>query len=850
MGNYKKKLFDIIQNDYGVHSGVYSVVDPKIRTVMNKRGEYRPIFTGKETEDTYKKLLEVDMMSDETPNETQLGEELFNDVEGIKYDEVLGYYSDLYVGHVIESDFRSKGSSGGLTTWILTELFKKKMIDGVIHVHATNPKKNAGKLFKYVISDNERDIKAGAKSRYYPMELSEVLQTIKIKQGKFAVVGIPEFVTELRLLSRQDPIIKSKIKFIVGLVCGHQKTANYTEALAWQQGIDPGKLQSVDFRVKQAESTASNYLHQFTANLNGKKTTITRSHEELFVGKWAHGFFKSNFSDFSDNVFNELADVVLGDAWLDEYNNDGMGNNIVIVRNQEVANIIKEGILKNKLYLDVADEHAIQKSQLGLIHHARDELPYRLYKKKMQGCWVPKKRVQPSSDLGEKRKIIQDLRYEMATTSHEVYLKAKELKSWNYFKNSMSKLVDHYEELYANIDSQEQIKTINDSPKQSLVKNAGHIPRSIKKYLVQIKRRTRVRTRIKRMVSEWSKKRDKDNHDGAILTLTGYYNYGNIMQRFALQEFLRQNGYQFISYINDQLKVVQSNPKRLSHTKRFVERYIATKQFDANDKFKTYIVGSDQVWRNWGYEDECRDLGYYFLNFIKERSETKRIAYAVSMGTNEIGQTGMSPYFIDYARPYVQKFNSISVREKTALRMTKELWGVDACKVVDPTMLLETDVYSELIKDYPHSKGNEKTIFAYILIMNDQKEQIIRKITEDNKDIVDEFFVERFEVLPPVEIWLRGFRNSELVITDSFHGTVFSILYNTPFLVIESQEGGLSRVEDLLSDLNLNDRLIRASDSDKFNYSELKPIDWRAVNGRLESLKKKSREWLLKELNS
>ena len=132
MNSYKKKLARILDNNYSVRSGVYTAIDPKIKMKMDAYGEYQPILRGDETEDTCRKLLSVDMMSEESPSEDDISHELYSKVKNIKYDPVLGYYTGLYAGYVAESDFRKEGSSGGFTSWILAELYKQKKIDNVI----------------------------------------------------------------------------------------------------------------------------------------------------------------------------------------------------------------------------------------------------------------------------------------------------------------------------------------------------------------------------------------------------------------------------------------------------------------------------------------------------------------------------------------------------------------------------------------------------------------------------------------------------------------------------------------------------------------------------------------------
>ena len=96
---------------------------------------------------------------------------------------------------------------------------------------------------------------------------------------------------------------------------------------------------------------------------------------------------------------NETADVSLGDAWLSGYVEDGRGNNIIIVRNEIIHQMILDGMAEGKLQLDIISENDILRSQSGLIHHIKDELPYRLFKKDRKGEWRPKKRVVASKNI-------------------------------------------------------------------------------------------------------------------------------------------------------------------------------------------------------------------------------------------------------------------------------------------------------------------------------------------------------------------------------------------------------------------------------------------------------------------
>lgn len=846
MASAERKIKRILKNNYDVSSGVYTAVDPKIRMQLNEGGRYTPIFSGDEAPETFKKLLAVDMMSDESENETQVSKKLFSQIPNIKNDAILGYYTDLYVGHVLEGDFRSIGSSGGFGTWILAELLNQKKIDGVIHAHQIDPRKNEGKLFRYGISRSLQEVKKGAKSRYYPMELSEVLKIVKQQPGRYAVTGIPEFITELRLLASIDPVIKERIKFMIGLVCGHQKTATYAEALAWQHGIKPGDLHSVDFRVKQPTSSAIDYLHQFTGLVNGKKTTLTKTHTELFAENWAAGFFKAKFSDFTDNTFAETADIVLGDAWLPQYNADGMGNNIIIVRDQELSKLLKKAIKTEQVKLEPVSDQTIKDSQLGLIHHTRDELPYRLFRQKRRGKWVPTKRSKPSGRLRFLRKRVQNIRYKIATSSHKVYADAVARDDWAYFESRMEPLIRRYNFLY-------RLIALQSAGFMASFRRRLRLRTRIKNVVVRTKRKTRIRTRIKealRSMRNWWTRRNFRRADGAIVTLTGYYNYGNIIQRYALQEFLKQHGYNFVCYARESLynDMGEADSERLADTKDFVQQYIWRKPFDAKDSFPVYLVGSDQVWRNWSYENEKTELGYYFLDFVRS-SRSKRIAYAASFGVDNLKDALVSTEFTEYAHPFVKKFDAISVREESGKTILKDTWNISSQQVIDPTMLLTTRDYDQLIDNSSFKLKSAKQAFAYILAPSDNKAIIIDKAayaTKYNVDILEAYTAKK---LIPVEQWLRNFRDAELVVTDSFHGVVFSILNNTPFIAIENELGGVTRLTTLLKQFGLQDRKVAEKDANMFNYKKLTAIDWKAVNITLDSLRTESGAWLLDAIN-
>lgn len=454
----KHTIIEELENGYSVQSGVFSAVNPKITTKLNGYGQYEAILdTATLSNAELDVLASVSAMSNHKLNETVLGEKLFGDTKGINFQKTLGHYIDLYAGYVATGDYRANASSGGIGTWLLEKLLEKKLINGVIHVIPTDPKED-GILFKYTVSKTPQAIKTGAKSRYYPGDLSEVLKAAKKDGGKYAITGIPSFITELRLLAEHDSEFKELIAYTIGLVCGHQKSAKYAEALAWQHGIKPGDLISVDFRKKVEGQSSNRYISEFTGKINGEIQTIVKDQDELFVSNWGHGMFKSKLSDFTDDTFNETADISLGDAWLPEYTKDSKGNNVIIVRNETIAKILKDGIKAGELILDILPAERIIKSQSGLVHHTQDELPYRLSKKDKVRVWRPTKRFEASSNLPALRRFVQDIREEIAASSHVKYHEAVQKNDWSYFENSMRPLVNKYSLAYRALNARKLLK--------------------------------------------------------------------------------------------------------------------------------------------------------------------------------------------------------------------------------------------------------------------------------------------------------------------------------------------------------------------------------------------------------
>lgn len=335
-------------------------------------------------------------------------------------------------------------------------------------------------------------------------------------------------------------------------------------------------------------------------------------------------------------------------------------------------------------------------------------------------------------------------------------------------------------------------------------------------------------------------------YDGAIITLTGNYNYGSIMQRWALQQTLKKAGYKYkIFDLKFMLNMSKKTGDRTATT-YFVKRNLDIEVFDPDcaGNFKTYIVGSDQVWRD--FFNDWKKFGVFFLNFVKSKN-AKRIGYGISFGADTLSGANINKEKKALISPLVKKFDSVSVREKSGLKMLNEL-GINGTLVLDPTFLMIKDEYSNLINKSVYSNFNTHPIFYYILDRTSYKEKIINNISQNKGLKADGIFPNDGKPLVSPEIWLKGFRDAKYIVTDSFHGMVFSIINQKPFIVFANKARGVSRMTDLLDLLGLNDRILYDDDQ---NWSILdNAIDWSQVEQRLKDLREESINWLIDNLRN
>ncbi len=307
-----------------------------------------------------------------------------------------------------------------------------------------------------------------------------------------------------------------------------------------------------------------------------------------------------------------------------------------------------------------------------------------------------------------------------------------------------------------------------------------------------------------------------------ILTQPLLNNYGCLLQNFALQRVLSKLEHScstydiplirppkyilFLSWLKTLFLFfipgkkrpflkLQSEEKRTPQNDIFVRKELTVTSpmkkyssfFVKQNKFDALIVGSDQVWRP-KYNYRIKDM---FLKFVNNLP-IKRVAYAASFG---VDSWEFSSKQTRVCSRLVKKFNAVSVREESGVKLCKDYLGVEATWVLDPTLLLQKDDYAAICEDVPTCK--EKYLAVYVLDENEQVKAIYQKEAAARKLIVKKIYAGPKSTLTVPE-WLAMFRDASYVVTDSFHGTVFSIIFKKEFKSFYNRNRGSARFESLL----------------------------------------------------
>lgn len=341
-----------------------------------------------------------------------------------------------------------------------------------------------------------------------------------------------------------------------------------------------------------------------------------------------------------------------------------------------------------------------------------------------------------------------------------------------------------------------------------------------------------------------------------VLTLPLKGNYGGVLQAYALILFLKKNG--FDAYLIDRQWDVRNNvnikyyvQKFIFHNiirgkvKSFCDKWINPKTFSIDNQktmlkineenFDAIIVGSDQVWR---VEHTAGVKENYFLDFV-DKTKTKKIAYAASFGKDSVEG---SQEYLSKISLLLKDFNAISVREESGVEICKKVFDVSAKHVIDPVLLLEKEDYINIINE-ENVKPKKNILTNYVLDTAPEKLKIIESVSEklnlkinsinykkNPAKLMQEGFKFDFYnyIYPSLISWLAGFRDADFVITDSFHGMLFSVIFKKQFLIIGNENRGMARFSSFLRLIKQEERLISSKNvfdisiiENKINFTEI-----------------------------
>lgn len=360
-----------------------------------------------------------------------------------------------------------------------------------------------------------------------------------------------------------------------------------------------------------------------------------------------------------------------------------------------------------------------------------------------------------------------------------------------------------------------------------------------------------------------------------ILTFHNAHNYGAVLQVYALKKQIEKIGHnvEVINYHHSNIladypknKIIKQGLK-IDKTKKISNliRNVYSNKFYRNRwnkfdtfirynitnnepiytieeiqklNFDTYICGSDQIWNP---DITGGDLSQEF--FLYFDTTAKKISYGASMGRKELPS-----HLENKFKKYIDGIHHVSVREEELKNYAQKLTNKDIKVVLDPTMLLHKEEYDKIATH----KLYEKYLLIFSLVEDELLTEVAKTIANKlNLNIIEvndrkkmNYFCEQVSDASPND-FISLIKNAEFVITNSFHATVFSILYEKKFYTIARKSGNNERMRNLLSMIGEEDRLI--DDKQKINFNE--EINYKEVKEKIEIKRKESIEFLEKTLN-
>lgn len=336
-------------------------------------------------------------------------------------------------------------------------------------------------------------------------------------------------------------------------------------------------------------------------------------------------------------------------------------------------------------------------------------------------------------------------------------------------------------------------------------------------------------------------------------------NFGAALQSFAVIKLYEKLGLDAqiinfipgkISYKGKILYLIEGQ-----NFKKYCDKFLKISKIkfkdkeELNKKFDIFSVGSDQVWRPIWWRNQVK---HYFLDFVNENK--KKIAYAASFGVDFWeGDKELE----EEIKILIKKFNYVSVREESGIKICKDIFFLENVSwVLDPTLMIDKQEYDYILEDWKDKTHKNRRYIAYMLLdETEEARKVSKKISEYLKSDIIYIKGKKFKIFGKVitkynkvSQWLNYLKNAELVITDSFHCAIFSIIFHKKFIVISNRKRGVARLETLLKKFKLENRFFT-------NLQEIlksgildREIDYEKVDQLLEKYKKLSLDFLKKAL--
>lgn len=373
----------------------------------------------------------------------------------------------------------------------------------------------------------------------------------------------------------------------------------------------------------------------------------------------------------------------------------------------------------------------------------------------------------------------------------------------------------------------------------------------------------------------------------AIVTLPLHTNYGGLLQAYALKKTLEGLGHEVtvldledkmpgpaalkaaFVYARRMLRRLVSGPKAPevfrerrfkaelpvvgANTRLFTDNYIRPRILKsysqvAPDEYDAFVVGSDQVWRPLYFPG----VENAFLAFT-EGWDVKRLAYAASFGTAELEYEGA---LLEKCTALLKKFDAVSVREESGVRMCSEWFDRDDAKhLLDPVLLLNADLYRSMAQKADEHPAKGK-IVTYILDRTSHKQSVAEYASRVSGMQLHDVSINPYDrtipvedrVAPHLEQWLAGFADAEFVVTDSFHGCVLSILMHKRFIAVGNSARGMARMQSLVDIFGLDQRLVQGIDPEDDGEFFMSEPDWDHVDHVLNAKREECLEFLKSNL--